>query len=494
MIALFSALPLLGAFIISLLGRYYRKLSDIIANLVTFILCLLSFYSLLSLKDILVYKVGGWHPPFGISLVLDGLSVFMLLTVNLVSFMISLYSINYMEKYTAKYKFYTLFLLLLAGMNGVIIAGDIFNLFVFLEIASVSSYALVAYGVEKEELEAAFKYLVMSSVASLFILLGIAFLYSYTSTLNMADIASILLNKGINKSVIFATILFISGFGLKAAIIPFHAWLPDAHPSAPAPISATLSGILIKTLGIYALMRIFYNILGTDSLFLKTLMILGTISLIAGAISALGQIDIKRMLAYSSINQIGYIILGLGLGTPLGILGALFHLFNHSIFKSLLFLNAGSIEYATGSRNLKELKGLREKMPITANTSLIASMSISGIPPFNGFFSKLIIVLACIQKNHFVYAFWAILGSILTLAYFAKLQSCTFFGKLPQNFKNIKEVPFFMKTTMIILSLICIFGGTLLVPKAKNYFLKPAEEILAKGRNYKNINLLVNEK
>jgi multicomponent Na+:H+ antiporter subunit D len=396
-----------------------------------------------------------------------------------------------MEKYTTKYRFYTLFLLLVAGMNGVIIAGDIFNLFVFLEIASVSSYALVAYGVEKEELEAAFKYLVMSSVASLFILLGIAFLYSYTSTLNMADITDILLKKGINKSVIFAGILFISGFGLKAAFVPFHAWLPDAHPSAPAPISAALSGILIKTLGVYALMRVFYNILGTNPLFLKTLMILGTISLMVGAISALGQIDIKRMLAYSSINQIGYIILGLGLGTPLGILGAIFHLFNHSIFKCLLFLNAGSVEYATGTRNLKELGGLREKMPITANTSLIASMSISGIPPFNGFFSKLIIVLACIQKDHFVYAFWAILGSILTLAYFTKLQNYTFFGKLPQNLKDVKEVPFFMKTTMIILALICVFGGTLLLPKTKKYFLKSAKEILVKGTNYKNINRLV---
>jgi multicomponent Na+:H+ antiporter subunit D len=495
MIALFTAIPLLGAFIISLFGRYSKKFSDFIANFITFILFILSLHFIFTLKETLVYKVGGWIPPFGISLVLDGLSAFMLLTINLVSLMISLFSINYMEKYTTKYKFYTLFLLMLAGMNGVVISGDIFNLFVFLEIASVASYALVAYGVESEELEASFKYLVMSSVASLFILLGIAFIYSYTSTLNMADIANILLEKGINKAIIFASILFIAGFSLKSAIVPFHAWLPDAHPSAPAPISAALSGILIKALGIYTLVRIFYNVLGANLLFLNLLMILGTVSLMIGGLLALGQTDIKRLLAYSSINQVGYIILGFGLNTPLGILGGLFHLFNHSIFKSLLFLNAGSIEYATGTRNLEELGGLREKMPITANTSLVASMSISGIPPFNGFFSKLLIVVACIEKGHLGYAFWAILGSIITLAYFAKLQNLAFFGKLPQKYKNIKEVPLFMKATMIILAIVCIVGGGMLHPAVKKYFLNPAKNTVIKKIKYREINLFVrNEK
>ncbi|GAI38463.1 unnamed protein product, partial [marine sediment metagenome] len=177
-------------------------------------------------------------------MVMDGLTSFMLVTVNLIAFLVTIYSISYMEKYTAKDKFYTLFLLMLAGMNGVIITGDMFNLFVFLEIAAISSYALVAFGTEHEELEASFKYAVMGCLASSFILLGIALLYSFTSTLNMADISRTLIERGDNKIIFFVSTLFLMGFGLKAALVPFHWWLPDAHPSAPAPISAMLSGVL----------------------------------------------------------------------------------------------------------------------------------------------------------------------------------------------------------------------------------------------------------
>ncbi|UCC95396.1 MAG: NADH/ubiquinone/plastoquinone (complex I) [Candidatus Omnitrophota bacterium] len=488
---LFPALGLGGAFLVSLLGRRSKKFCDIFTNVITCALFGLSLYSLCILKSQtspLVYKVGGWIPPIGISLVLDGLSSFMLIIVNFVAFMITLYSVNYMEKFTAKFKFYTLFLLMLAGMNGVIVTGDIFNLFVFLEIASVASYALVAYGVEAEELEASFKYLIMSSVASLFILLGIAFLYSYASTLNMADIAVVLSEKGLNNAMLFASILFIVGFSLKAAIVPFHAWLPDAHPSAPAPISACLSGIFIKALGVYTLCRLFYNVFGANPALLNLFMGLGAVSIVVGALLALGQVDFKRLLAYSSINQIGYIILGLGLGTPLGILGALFHLFNHSVFKSLLFLNSGAVEYTVGTRNIRDMGGLREKMPVTSSTSLIASMSISGIPPFNGFFSKLIIILACIHAGHVVYSFWAILGSILTLAYFMKLQKNVFFGNLPERYNNVREVPFFMKTAMVMLAIACIVGGFMVLPKVKKYILSPAQNVLTHGLDYKNIN------
>ena len=484
-IPLFVVIPLAAAFLNSLFGRKFRRFSDIISIITTFLAFIVSIKAVLLVHqyNILVYKVGGWVPPRGISLVLDGLSSFMLVTVNLVSFLICLFSINYMEKYTAKWKFYTLFLLMLAGMNGVIIAGDLFNLFVFLEIASVASYALVAYGTEAEELEASFKYTIMSSVASSFILLGIAFLYSYTSSLNMADIAAAL-NGRIDKVVVFVSILFFTGFGLKAALVPFHTWLPDAHPSAPAPISAALSGILIKTLGLYSLFRIFYNVLGVNFLFSKPFIFLGTLSVLVGAILAIGQKDFKRLLAYSSINQIGYIILGVGLNSYLGILGALFHLFNHSIFKSLLFLNSGAVEYSTGTRNLDEMGGLRKKMPVTSSTNLIASMSISGVPPFSGFFSKFIIILACVQAGFYGYAFWAVLGSILTLAYFLKVQKLAFFGDLKEQFKDIKEVPFFMLFSMIILAIICIIGSFLILPAFAKYFLDPALSVLQKGLRY----------
>ncbi|MCK4244121.1 MAG: hypothetical protein KAX20_00690 [Candidatus Omnitrophica bacterium] len=248
---LFVAIPLGSAFLVSLIKN--KRFADLWANLTILSLLLLAIHSLflVRLNGVMVYKMGGWIPPIGISLVLDGLTGLLLITVNLIALFATIYSISYMERYTSKGKFYVLFLLMVGGMNGVIITGDMFNLFVFLEIASVASYALVAFGVEAEELEASFKYMVLSCVASSFVLLGIGLLYSYTSSLNMADISRILQSKGSGYQIVpFVSVLFLMGFGLKAAIVPFHAWLPDAHPSAPAPISAMLSGVLIKALGI----------------------------------------------------------------------------------------------------------------------------------------------------------------------------------------------------------------------------------------------------
>lgn len=486
---LFVGISLAGAFLTSIVGNKLKWLPDLMGSLTTLILLGLSLITvrIVATQGILVYSVGSWKLPIGIALVLDGLTVFMLVTVNLMAFLIAIYSINYMERFTSKWKFYTLFLLMVAGMNGVVITGDMFNLFVFLEIASVASYALVAFGTERHELEAAFKYTVMSTVGSIFVLLGIVFLYSYTSTLNMADMANILAQKSASNITIMVSVLFIMGFGLKAALVPFHAWLPDAHPSAPAPISAMLSGVLIKSLGVYTLCRVFYNIIGINSSLSLILMVLGTLSMVIGVFLAIGQWDFKRLLAYHSISQIGYVILGIGLGTPLGMIGGLFHLFNHSVFKSLLFLNSGAVEYATGTRDLQKMGGLMTKMPITGTTSLVASMSIAGIPPFNGFWSKLIIIIACVQANRLGYAFWAVLASILTLASFMKVMKYAFFGKLKEKWNKVEEVPVFMKLAMVILALICVVGGVLLIYNINEIFLKPASDVLLEGTKYADI-------
>ncbi|MFC1807481.1 complex I subunit 5 family protein [Candidatus Omnitrophota bacterium] len=485
-IPLFVILPLGGAFLIALLQKKMKILPDIIGNVVAALLFILSICAvkMSAAGNVSIYKVGSWSPPVGISLVLDGLTSFMLVTVNLVACLIAVYAINYMRRFTDRWKFFTLFLLMIGGMNGVIITGDIFNLFVFLEIASVASYALVAFGTEKHELEAAFKYAVMSTVGSLFILIGIVFLYSFTSTLNMADMANVIAQKSGVNVIIMVSVLFIMGFGLKAALVPFHAWLPDAHPSAPAPISAMLSGVLIKSLGIYTLCRIFFNIFGLTPEISSILMFLGALSMVIGVFLAIGQWDFKRLLAYHSISQIGYVVLGIGLGTPLGILGGLFHLFNHSIFKSLLFLNSGSVEHATGTRDLQRMGGLFQKMPVTGSTTLIASMSIAGVPPFNGFWSKLIIIVAAVQSQRYGYAFWAVLASVLTLASFAKVMKYAFYGKLKDRWSNVKEAPFFMKLSMCALALICIAGGLLLIPAVNKAFLGAASNALSEGIGY----------
>ncbi|MFC1703935.1 complex I subunit 5 family protein [Candidatus Omnitrophota bacterium] len=485
-IPLFTIIPLAAAFVISLIGKKLKGVGGAIAAFSTAALVVVSVYACFAVKNagLLVYEVGGWVPPIGISMVLDGFASFMLITVNVIAFLVTVYSINYMDRYTAKWNFYTLFMLMLAGMNGVIITGDMFNLFVFLEIASIASYALVAFGVEREELEAAFKYMVMGTVASCFILVAIALLYSHTSTLNMADMAVALTERPAGYLLAFVSVLFIMGFGLKAALVPFHAWLPDAHPSAPAPISAMLSGVFIKTLGIYALARILFNVFGMSEMLSSILMVLGVLSMIIGVFLAVGQWDLKRLLAYHSISQVGYIMLGLGLATPLGILGGLFHLLNHSVFKSLLFLNSGAIDYALNTRDLKKMGGLRQVMPTTANTSFVASMSIAGIPPFNGFWSKFIIIIACIQAGRPVFAVWAVIGSILTLASFMKVQKYAFFGTLRDELKNIKEVPLSMRLAMAVLALLCIFGGVLLAPVLKSAFLDIATQALVIGKEY----------
>jgi len=480
------ALPLGGALLIQLLKKISKLTSDIIANSILLVLVVLVF-SLLN-SPMLVYKVGGWMPvkgvPIGIYLVLDGLSLLLLIIINTIGLISLIFSISYMKKFTNKPLYYTLFLLMIAGMNGVVISGDLFNIYVFLEVAAIASYSLVAFGTEADELEAAFKYQVMGTVASAFILLGIVIIYSTTGTLNLADIGRVLKDKATEAPIILTGILFLVGFGLKGAMMPFHAWLPDAHPSAPAPISAMLSGVLIKAIGIYALVRIMFNVIGVTPIFSNMMLCISAISMTAGVFLAFAQWDFKRLLAYHSISQMGYVMLGISLYTPLGILGGLFHMLNHSVFKSLLFLNSGAVVYGTGSRQLKRLGGLNQKMPVTGGTCLVASMSIAGLPPFNGFWSKLIIIMACIQSDHFFLAALAVLVSIMTLVSFLKVQRYAFFGSLKQGLTDIKEVPFAMCFSMILLAFLCTIMGALLFPGLKEIFIDPAVNTLVNGREY----------
>jgi len=478
---LMVAVPLGVGFLSVLLVKVYKKLPEILSVLATLFLVIASF-NLIN-KDPFNYSMGFWQPPVGISLVVDNLSVLLLLIISCISFLVVLFSIKYLQKYTSKGKYYSLLMLMITGMNGVVLTGDFFNLYVFLEIASVASYALVGFGTGKEELEASFKYLVLGTVSSSMILLGIGIIYSATGSLNMADVASFLHMNGINRAILFSSALFLMGFGLKAAMVPFHAWLPDAHPSAPAPISAMLSGVLIKSLGVYAIARIFFNVIGMNFITKYILMGMGTLSMVVGAVVAIGQWDIKRLMGYSSISQMGYVILGLSIGTPLGIIGALFHLINHAIFKSLLFLSSGSIEYSTNTRDMKNFGGLIKKMPVTGTSCTIGCLSISGVPPFNGFWSKLIIILALIQADYYLLAVLTVLVSFFTLIYYIKVQRYTIFGDLPANLQKIKETPALMYIPLSILAILCI-GAGILYPLYGYEILEKASKVLTDNIEY----------
>lgn len=488
---LFIIIPFGVAFFIPMVSRKYKWVPDVLGNTTTFILLLLS---LGTLNQQSVYFVGGWKPPFGIVLVLDGLSCLLLVIINLISFMTTLFSVEYIEKrYTSKLRYYSLFLLMVGGMNGTVLSGDLFNLFVFMEIASIASYALVGFGCEARELEASFKYLVMGNVASLFVLYGVAFIYGKTGSLNIADVAKILKQIPYDNTIGFAFALLIGGFMVKSALVPFHAWLPDAHPSAPAPISAMLSGVVIKALGVYVVIRLTFNLFGFNEIIGNLFLYLGILSMMIGVCLALMQMDLKRLLAYHSISQIGYVFVGIGLGTPLGILGGIYHLFNHSLFKSLLFLNSGSIEYATGTRNLNKMGLLYKKMPVTSFSTLIGSLSISGIPPLNGFWSKFIIILAAIKSGRPFVALWAVIGSILTLSSFTKVCKYSLYGKgdkfEEEKWEKIEEVGDFMIVPMVILSILCLFTGFLLIGMENGIF-GPVIDVL-RGGILKYINMIL---
>ncbi len=491
---LFIAIPLITAFLLPMFGRKGKSAATILANLVTISLLV---FAVVSIGKTEVYEIGDWHIPFGINLVLDGLSSLMLLAVSVVSAAAMLFSARYMERYTVKAKYLSLFLLMVAGLNGVILSGDIFNLFVFLEIASLASYALVGFGCEHEELEASFKYMVLGTIGSIFILFAVALVYGNTGTLNMAYISKAIQSSGLNAGLTFALALFIVGFGLKAALVPFHAWLPDAHSSAPAPISAMLSGVLIKILGIYALARVVFNVFGVSVSIGWLLITLGLLSMVAGAFLAIGQWDLKRLMAYSSISQIGYVILGIGLGATLiareanlawaslAILGGLLHLVNHAVYKSLLFLTSGSVEMSTGTRQLKQMGGLAEKLPLTRTTCTVASASIVGIPPFSGFWSKLILVIAAIQAHFYWIAAIIVFVSLCTLIMYLKVQRYVFLGELPENLRQVKENKGSMQVAMVFLACLCVLMGLLLlVPGLKQTILDPAVQVLTDGFKY----------
>lgn len=491
MIPFFIMLPLGTAFVMALIAKADERVQDILAIIATLSLFTISVLTLMSVNasaaHLLLYRVNGTLPPAGLALVVDGLSAFMLVTVNLVASFVAVYSSGYMKKYTDKWKFYSLFFLMLSGINGVLVASDIFNLYVFMEIAAISAYFLVAFGTEAEELEASFKYAIMGSVASCFILLGVAFLYAHTSTLNLAGIAQAISATGPTKVLQFVSVLFLMGFGLKAALAPFHSWLAYAHSSAPAPVSAMLSGVLIKVLGIYAISRIFFSVFGASPQICQILISLGVLSMVIGAILAFGSTDIKRLFAYSTVSQIGYVVLALGVATPLAFVGAIFYIFNHSIVKSLLFLTSGSIERLTGTRELDKISGMVNKAPGTGYTALAGALSLCGVPPMGGFWAKLIIIFACVQAGRPVLALIAALVGVMTIAYYFRPMTSVLFGTIANASVMKKRANVAINIAMAGLAAIVVAAPLVLMPGARKVFIDGAIAVLINGTNYANL-------
>lgn len=447
--------PLLSALLISMISLILK--TERTQKIITFISLFLPFFYLFFLfqelsKGIIEYNIGGWIKPYGITLVIDELSFTLLLITSIVTFLSFIYSTKCMKEKNGK--FYFFFLIMVVGLYGIFLSGDIFNIYVFFELTVISSYILITYGDKKVSLKASIKYLIIGSIASFFFLFAIGLVYIKTGLLNI-DFLSKNIHLIDSQTQIIIFTLFLGAIGIKAAIIPFHTWLVDAHSTAPSPISAILSGITVKT-GVYIFIRVFalgFTLQNLNEL----IMIFGAITALGGVIGALVEWDIKRLLAYHTISQIGFIIVGIGTFSYIGVAGGIYHIVNHAIFKGLLFLCAGSIIFRTGSKDIRE-HGIGKTMPVTLVCYIIGALSISGITPFNGSISKSMIEISV--YNYPIIWIILIFASIGTVAHFSKILYYSFL-KTPKN-KNptsYKEVPYHMQISMIFLAFFCILLG-----------------------------------
>ena len=489
----------LGAFLIVMLGRN-KAVRNVLALLsVTASFCFLAALvkPVMINGEIIAYWMGGRVPAggyaIGIALEVDALSLFFGLLVATAVLVSCIYSIQYMSHDHNVREYYTLFLMLSGGVMGLVLSGDIFNMFIMVEILTFAAVALTAFrNTAKGALEAAFKYLVVGSMGSTCILVGTIMLYAQVHTLNFAQLSALIPGNLNNATKLSFALLFI-GFGTKAFIVPFHPLAADAHGAAPASISVLISGVLTKS-GIYGIIRLCYFLFQSMGLGTVQFMLVffGCMSMFICVTMALAQHDFKRLLAFHSISQIGYVLTAVGLCTALGISAGLYHAMNHTLFKGLLFLAAGAVLHQTGTTDLDRLGGLSRKMPWTTVLFLIGAFSISGIPPFNGFASKWMIYQATYEKavesgniGFLLVTIIALITSVLTLASFVKVSQSVFFGQLPKEYENVKEVSFGMRFAMCIFALLCVLTG--LFPNVvTKYLTEPAANAVFNVTNYIN--------
>jgi multicomponent Na+:H+ antiporter subunit D len=350
---------------------------------------------------------------------------------------------------------------LIIGLNGMVMVNDLFSLYVFLDVVGISSFVMVAMFQSRKGLEGSIKYLIISELATIFILTGFAFIFMKTGSLSYRNIGAHLVENPSDPQTVLiyaSLILLTAGFAIKTGAVPFHSWLPDAHQSADTSISVLLSGIVIKIAGIYSFVVLTSLFKGVKALQVS-LATIGIISIITGALLASYQNHFKRIVAYSSVSQMGYILLGLSTGSPLGLIGAIAHVFSHAAFKSTLFSNAAALHEQTGTLEIEEMGGLQNRMPVTALSSIVAFLSTAGIPPFAGFWSKLLVILALWTSGNRVLAGFALIASIFTAVYLLRMQKKVFFGKTPEHLSEVKEITGSIKFVEIFLTIVTsVFG------------------------------------
>lgn len=413
------------------------------------------------------YLIGNWAAPWGIEYRVDYLNAFVLVIVATIGAVVLPYSWKSLQKEIPNDRlayFYTAFLLCLTGLLGITVTGDIFNVFVFLEISSLSTYTMVAMGSDRRALTAAFRYLVMGSIGATFIVIGIGLLYSVTGTLNIADLAARLaVAEGTTRIVPVAFAFFSVGVSMKLALFPLHLWLPNAYAFAPSASTAFLASTATKV-AVYMLLRFFFTVFGPtfafDVMHLDMVLLpLALVSIVAMSLVAIFQVNIKRMLAYSSLAQIGYMILGISVGSVNGLTGAILHLFNHALMKAALFMALGCVVYRIGSVSIKQMEGLGKEMPLTMLAFALGGISLIGVPLTVGFISKWYLVIAVLERGWWPVAILILISSLLAVIYVWRVIEAAFFKPTPEGRAPVREAPLSLLIPTWILVVANIYFG-----------------------------------
>lgn len=388
------------------------------------------------------YWFGNWPPPFGIIFAVDSLGVLMAVLADLI-FLLALIYAFYMDDVELVY-FLPFFFFLQTGINGIFLTGDIFNFYVFFEVMVISSYILVGFERKLLKLEAAFKFSAMNIFASAFFVMSVAGIYAGTGTLNLADLSVKIKQLGPTPLLLSSTTLLLTVFMLKSALFPFHFWLPDAHAMAPTPISAVLSGVIVKV-GVYGILRLTTLFFPGYQPWRNLLLVLGFLSIIYGGFAALTQRDIKRLLAYSTISQVGFLALAASWGTISALTAVLFYIIAHALTKAFLFLTSGAIIQEVGRRDIKQMGGLLDRLPHLAFFYFLGAISLSGIPPLSGFVAKFGLLGAAVEAGRLGLAMVVAAAGILTLIYLTRAWQGIFWGT-PKTQENQAAGPAHPKT------------------------------------------------
>lgn len=459
-------IPLMAAPVCLILRHAFAAwLLSLVVSVVTFAIALALMIQVFD-QGTISYALGNWEPPWGIEYVVDRLSVFMLVIVAGIGALVMPFARQSVEQEVPAeriYLFYVMYLLCLAGLMGIAITGDAFNLFVFLEISSLSSYVLISLGRDRRALTGAFNYLIMGTIGATFYVIGVGMLYMMTGTLNMADLAQRLPDILHLKVVEAALAFLLVGISLKLALFPMHFWLPNAYAFAPTVVTVFLAATATKV-SVYVMIRILYTVFGGNALFDmlaidEALVAFGMLSMVAAALVAIFQDNIKRMLAYSSLSQIGYMILGIGLGNVAGLSGGIVHIFNHAIAKAVLFMAVGCVIMRVGAVTIADLAGLGRQMPMTMAAMVVGSLSLIGIPTTVGFVTKWYLIEGAFENGNWLAVAVILLSGLLAIIYSWRIVESAYFQDPPAGRKEVREAPIAMQMPMLLLAAACIVFG-----------------------------------